>query len=106
MEEISDVMSSRFDKLMQLKKEREKKEIETGKKARKINPKWERAVQFCNYVGLKPERSTVVFILGLCRRYGEGKTYAMESFLKDANWNRDDYQKFLLWRVNGGGLLP
>lgn len=96
--------SSSLDKLRERYEKNKQKEIETGKKARKMNPKWERAVQFCTYVGLKPDRPTVVFILGLCRRYGEGKTYGMESFLKDSAFDRGDYQKFLLWRINGGGI--
>lgn len=70
---------------------------------RKVNPIWEEAKQFCEYIGVGDDRKTIVQILGLCKRYGAGKVYGSRSFLKDTKFDKEKVAGLIVWFITGRG---
>lgn len=53
----------------------------------KVNTPWEQAVEFLEYIGLNTDKGNVIFVLGLCKKFGAGKVYNLKSYMKDANYD-------------------
>ncbi len=70
--------------------------------AKRLNPKWEEAVEFCRYCNLPTDRMFIVFVLKLCKKYGAGKVYALKSWLKDATYEPQKIKGLLVWKLNNG----
>lgn len=65
----------------------------------RINLKWEQATDFCKYCGFNVDKGIVVFVLKLCKVYGEGRVYSLKSWIKDANYDRRKLQGLLVWKL-------
>ncbi len=71
---------------------------------KRVNLKWEQAQEFCRYCGFPVDKSMVVFVLKLCRVYGEGKVYSLKSWIKDAKYDRARIKGLLVWKLKGGKI--
>lgn len=89
-----------------LAKKRIQMETATQVATRKVNPQWEQAKEFCEYIGIGDDRKTIVGILGLCKRYGAGKVYGSRSFLKDASFDRSKVAGLIVWHITQKGVKP
>lgn len=82
-----------------LENKKNKLRSEVSDKPVKINLKWETASEFCKYCGFNVDKKMVVFILGLCKRYGDTKVYSLKSWVKDYNYDPDRLQGLLVWKL-------
>jgi hypothetical protein len=89
-----------------LEKKRLQMETATQVATRKINPQWEEAKQFCEYIGIGNDRKTIVGILGLVKRYGAGKVYGSRSFLKDASFDKSKVAGLIVWHITQKNSKP
>lgn len=66
---------------------------------RRINIKWEKAQEFCEYCGFGNDKGLIVFVLKLCKIYGEAKVYNLKSWIKDASYEKDRLCGLLVWKL-------
>lgn len=81
-----------------LEKRKKIEQIRNQKPVR-INLKWEQAKYFCKYCGFNVDNGIIVFVLKLCRIYGENRVYNLKSWLKDASYDPSRLQGLLVWKL-------
>jgi hypothetical protein len=71
------------------------KENDTG---RPINPVWEAAREFCNYLNLNEK--SIKFILYLFKLYGQEKVLSLKSWLKDLEAvKKKELAGLIVWKL-------
>lgn len=82
MKNISDILGNKHIK------------VETHK--RPINPTWEQAKEFGDYIGIN-----TLFVLRLFKIYGKEKVLAQRSWLKDAPKGKE-FNGLVVWKMKQG----
>lgn len=83
--------------MQDLKQVLENRKFEVNKG--KVNSHYERAFEFLDYIGVKPDRGNVIFVLKLCKMYGQNRVYALRSWFKDMRYDVSRWKGLIVWRL-------
>lgn len=75
------------------------RKFEVKESKRPINYNWEEAKLFCEYCGIGKDSKSVIMVLKLFKQYGKPKVLAVQSWLKDNNFDKEKVIGLIIWRL-------